>query len=428
MNTPANLTQSRSQRPQTTTLEEQRAPADRPPVVIVGGAANALSIARSLSRYGVEVYAINKPTAPVRYSRYSKWIPIQSDENLGDAWTEFLLGPQSEHFGGALLLAGNDIALEIFAEHRAALEEKFLLDESNVKAQICMLNKLSTYRAAREAGVETPRFWTVGSHEDLLSLRDSLVYPLLVKPELSHVFTKKFRGKFFVANNFEEVCEAFQKVQQGHVDCMLVEKIPGLDDKGCSYYTYMDEQGRPLFDFTKRVIRRFPVNMGRACYHITDYNPEVREEALKLFRHVGLRGLAMVEFKRDARDGRLKLIEVNARFADPTVLLARSGFDLARLVYNRAIGLPQEQLKTYKTGMRLWHPIEDFMAFLQLRRQGQLTFFQWVASLMHRQMLPRFRWSDPLPSLCSEWNRLKRNLARRWTRATEAEAREADEY
>ena len=90
---------------------------------------------------------------------------------------------------------------------------------------------------------------------------------------------------------------------------LLVEKVPGPDDLLCSYYTYLDADGEALFDFTKRIIRRFPVGMGNGCYHITDRNPEVREVALKLFRHVGLRGLANAEFKRDQRDGRLKLIE-----------------------------------------------------------------------------------------------------------------------
>jgi hypothetical protein len=54
--------------------------------------------------------------------------------------------------------------------------------------------------------------------------------------------------------------------------------------------------------------------MGNACYHLTDWNPEVGDLSLKLFQWVGLRGLANAEFKRDERDGKLKLIECNARF------------------------------------------------------------------------------------------------------------------
>jgi len=134
---------------------------------------------------------------------------------------------------------------------------------------------------------------------------------------------------------------------------MLVELIPGLDDRLCSYYTYLDERGEPLFDFTKRVIRRNPPGMGGACYHVTDWIPEICEPALKLFRHVGLRGLANVEFKRDDRDGQYKLIECNARFTASNCLIERAGFDLARFVYNRVAGLPQAPLTSFRTGLRL---------------------------------------------------------------------------
>ena len=62
--------------------------------------------------------------------------------------------------------------------------------------------------------------------------------------------------------------------------------------------------------------------------------------ALRLFRHVGLRGLANVEFKLDPRDGQYKLIECNARFTAANGLVAKSGIDLGRFVYCRAVGLP----------------------------------------------------------------------------------------
>src|SRR5438105_868251 len=80
----------------------------------------------------------------------------------------------------------------------------------------------------------------------------------------------------------------------------------------------------PLFEFTKRVIRRFPAMTGTACYAITDRIPEAAELGNRLFRHVALRGLANVEFKRDVRDGTLKLIECNARFTASQALVTRS--------------------------------------------------------------------------------------------------------
>src|SRR6185437_4458297 len=128
--------------------------------------------------------------------------------------------------------------------------------------------------------------------------------------------------------------------QMAGLDVMVVEMVPGPDSRLCSYYTYLDESGTPLFHFTKRVIRRSPPVFGGGSYHITDWLPEVKELGLRFFQAVGLRGLGNVEFKRDERDGRLKLIECNARFTEANCLVMASSLDLPLLVYNRLVGRP----------------------------------------------------------------------------------------
>src|SRR5207245_40815 len=139
------------------------------------------------------------------------------------------------------LLATGDDALEVLNNHREALSRRFLLDESNPDAQRRMLNKLSTYEAARAAGVPTPRYWVTGPGRSPHDLAPELVYPLLVKPLISHRFAGKFGGKkFFVARDFAELLEGVETAGAAALDVMLVEMIPGPDDRLCSYYTYLD--------------------------------------------------------------------------------------------------------------------------------------------------------------------------------------------
>lgn len=385
-----------------------------PPAILLGGGANALSVARSLGQAGVRVYALNYPSEYVCYSRYCTWIPRASEPD----WAEFLLGSASDALRGAVLLACSDAGIELLMEHRSQLAQKFLLDDSNPEAQRCMLNKLCTYRAAQAAGVPTPRFWVVEGEEQLLGWRAALVYPLLVKPLYSHRFENRFGKKFTRVQNWDELLPAYRQVRQAGIDAMLVELIPGPDSQLCSYYTYLDRDSAPLFHFTKRILRRYPEGMGGACYHITDWNPEVRDLGLQLFRHVGLRGLANVEFKRDLRDGQLKLIECNARFTAANCLVADSGFDLARLVYDRLTGRPVKPLLHYRRGLRLWYPVEDYHAFKAQRQKRQLSWRQWLGSIAHPQTLPFFRWYDPQPTLMKECIRLggalKNRLRRVW--------------
>jgi predicted ATP-grasp superfamily ATP-dependent carboligase len=398
----------------TNTITQRHRQLAIPPVIIAGGDINALSIARSLGRAGVEIYAINAPRALAKYSRFCKWIETaRGSGTLQEDLTAYLLGSESEHLRGSVLLAASDVVIELIATHRQQLSKKFRLDLSNPAAQLCMLNKLCTYRAARAVGVPTPKFWVADTREQIRNLKDDLVFPLILKPILSHEFKDKFNGAPFVqARRFDEVLDAFDAVSNAGIKTFLVEVIPGPDDKLCSYYTYLDESGQNLFDYTKRIIRRFPVNMGAGVYHITDNVADIKELSLKLFRHVGLRGIANAEFKLDERDNQLKLIECNARFTAADCLLTASGLNLSLFVYNRLTGRPQQVPETYRLGLRLWHPLRDYMGYRQLNKMGLLTFRHWVRSVMHPQIFPIFRWYDPLPAIINVVWRARRLFGR----------------
>jgi predicted ATP-grasp superfamily ATP-dependent carboligase len=382
-------------------------------VILLGGAVNALSAARSLARARVKVYALTQPNTYVAYSRYCTALPAAGGTTAEAGWLRYLLGPESDGLAGAVLLALCDAGIQIIADNRVRLLQRFRLDDSNPAAQLCMLNKLSTYQQATAAGVPTPKFWVVETRQGALQVQGELVYPLLVKPLFSHLYQRRFGKKFVVVNSFKELLPACEAAWEAGFTFMLVEVIPGPDNRLCSYYTYLDENSQPLFHFTKRVIRRYPAGSGEACYHITDWNPEVRDLGLRLFQYVGLRGLANVEFKRDDRDGRLKLIECNARYTAANCLVTASGFDLALFVYNRLTGKPQPPLTSYRTGLRLWYPRADLLAFRELRGKGQLTLWRWLASIAHPQSLPCWSWMDPLPTLVNEWRYLKQTLAHR---------------
>jgi D-aspartate ligase len=380
-------------------MDANKCNARLPGAVVLGGGANAVSVVRCLGRRGIRVYAVNAPNIYLRYSRYCHLICPSKDGNVAEAWERYLLGDESEHLRGAVLLACNDTALEILIKNRENLSKKFVLDIMNKEAQLCMLNKLGTYEAARSAGIPAPRFWKIGNGERVGDSIKEASFPLMIKPVYSHRFEKRYGRKYLLAKNRGELQGILDSLDLQEDQVILMEVIPGPDDQLCSYYTYIDESGEALFDFTKRIIRRCPPNEGNGCYHVTDRVDQVKELALKLFRSVGLRGVANVEFKRDYRDGKLKLIECNARFTAANCLLAKSGIDLASFVYYRLLGTQLRLPSSFKVGKRLWYPWQDFSSFYAIRRRGEITFGMWVKSLMHLQSFPYFAWDDLRPSL-----------------------------
>lgn len=366
--------------------------------VILGGNENALSVARNLSRAGVLVYFLNRPNVPARHSRHGRWIEIEGGPDAPQHWKRFLLGCASDHLSGAVLLACSDEAIELVTDNWQALSAKFLLEECPPAVRRRLLDKLSTYEIAKESGIPVPGFWCAQSRRELESAADQCLFPVVLKPRLSH-HSLKIGRKHIQVNDRAELMSEFSRLTQLGLSMVIMEFIPGCDDHLCSYYSYVDESGTPLIRFTKRHPRRYPPNLGGATYHETTWNPEAAALGERFFRHAGLRGLGNVEFKYDDRDGKLKIIEANARFTASDALVSRSGVDFARFTYDRLTQRVPEAPIDYRTGMVLWYPFEDFLAFLALRRNGGLSPSEWLRSVARTDLLPFFRWDDPLPSL-----------------------------
>ena len=130
----------------------------------------------------------------------------------------------------------------------------------------------------------------------------------------------------------------------------------------------------------------------------------------RLVTGIGLRGVAVPEFKHDPRDGQWKLIECNARFTGSLDLTRYCGIDMARIAYDATVGRPFERPTGYRTGVTQWNPIEDFRALLDYRRDGELTTPRWIRSVARRQHFPMARLDDPGPTLASLGSKAGRAL------------------
>ncbi len=168
-----------------------------------------------------------------------------------------------------------------------------------------------------------------------------------------------------------------------------------------------------------------PITFGAGVYHVMDWNDEVAELTVRFCRALGLRGLLNVEYKRDSRDGRLMLIEANHRFTASTALHLAAGLDVPLFVYNRLTGAPLPNLgRPYKEGATLWYPLDDFRAFREYRRRGEMTTLQYVRSIAKRQHFSVASVTDPgpvllalKPRLLGLWRRLRRRVALRGAEA-----------
>ena len=313
----------------------------------------------------------------------------------------------------AVLLPCCDEGVEFIARRRGELEALgHRPAEANDEASLNMLDKACAYELARGAGILAPQTVTVTSLTELADL--DFNFPCGIKPLHSHIFARHFdtAAKGVTVASREHARRILAPILELGHPMLLTEVIPGPDDQYRSYYTYIDENGEPLLNFTKRKLRQQPPHFGLGSYHLTEWNPEVARLGLQFARAAGLRGLVNVEFKRDIRDGRLKLIECNPRFTEVNEQVRAAGIDLALVAYNRPLGLPLPAVDSFRDHLGLWFPVDDLRALREYRRHGELTTAAWLRTLAFRQTPLMFSSRDPKPSLVM-WRRRMSALTRK---------------
>ncbi|MDI6804779.1 MAG: hypothetical protein QME58_13230 [Bacteroidota bacterium] len=379
-----------------------------PPVVIIGGNIIAVSVARALAKSGISCYAIGETTSEVHYSRFCKGIKYSSIIDKETVCLVWLFNTGRHLHEKPVIIPCSDAGLMFTINHRAELEKYFTLMEAKDEITLAMLDKAETYSLSQKVGIPSPKIWHVNSLEDVHNILDQVTYPCLLKPRYSHKFFPLFGGrKLFRVSNKEELVNLFKLTQGYKLQMLITELIPVNSEGYHCYYTHIDENGEPLFHFTKLRPRQYPNLYGLGTYNVSNWNPEVVDVGLKFLQKIGLRGIGTVEFIRDKRDGILKFIECNPRFTGTTELLPRCGLNWPLFVYNRMIGVPTPPMNEYKRGVCIIKPASDFLAFRELNKAGKLTWLEWLKSLMHPLHFYYFRWNDPLVFLYTFYRFLK---------------------
>lgn len=380
----------------------------RPPAIVLGGGPIAVPVTRSLASAGATVTVLGTSNDPVGHSRAcAEFVDLGSGDGVQDRWLEWLTDRRQD---GAVVLPYSDDALELSARHRATLFELgYRPAELDPEVTLAMLDKDRTYELARRIGVPTPRT-AVSRPGDDVNVADGV----RCRVRSSHGTRTSSRGTSGCARRHSTpTTGTSSRPNLERLGALGLEMIiPGDEDAFQSFYGYFDDRGEPLLQATKQRLRQYPPHFGLATYHMMSRDPDAIAAGMRFCQGVKLRGIGVVEFKRDSRDGELKLIECNARFTAATELVRHSGIDLARLAYERALGRRVAPVRDYRVDVHMWHPIEDVRGALALRKEGELTAGRWLRSLLHRQHFPIWSWRDPMPTV-SNLRLRARNLTRR---------------
>ncbi|MDQ6841701.1 MAG: hypothetical protein M3025_04670, partial [Actinomycetota bacterium] len=280
-------------------------------------------MARSLAGAEVVVHVLDGPRSPARFSRaVTNFVDVGVEQPQARMLDWLRSGPVP-----AVVLPGSDEGVELIARNRGQLEQLgYLPVEGDDQALLKMLDKAQTYELARRHGIAVPRIVHLRTAEEVEAAVAELEFPCVLKPAQSHLFARKVAPvKVQFVNSAAELRRELDTLRALDVEAFVTEVIVGASDEFVSYYGYLDHDGSSLVSFTKRKLRQNPPGFGIGTYHETTDDAAVSEVGLRFLQAAGIRGLGNVEFKRDAEDGELKLIDCNPRCTLSNELARRSG-------------------------------------------------------------------------------------------------------
>ncbi len=365
--------------------------------LVLGGNLNGLTIARSLGRQGVPVWVVTSPNIKLAsYSRYThRTLPLPNGEC--EAQVGYLLDLAARHrLDGWVLFPTSDESAALLSKFHVALSCRYRVSTPTWDILQWAYDKRLTYRLAAQEKVDHPLTLSPASESDL----DACAFPAILKPA-AHVAVNRFTAdKAWPVANREELLARYREARELIPPdlILLQERIPGGGESQFSYAALCCD-GQPIASLTARRTRQYPVDFGYSSSFVETLDvSEIVGPSRRLLAAIRYTGLAEIEYKFDARDGRYKLLDINPRLWTWSPLGGRAGTDfpylLWRMMMNRDVA---EQ--TGRNGVRWMRASTDFPAAVHEMLRGRLSLGAYLRSFLSPIQFALMAIDDPLPGL-----------------------------
>lgn len=357
-----------------------------------------LAIIRSLGGHGIDIAGLcfgkNQIGAASRFLRERRRCSDPSERE-----EDFLacLDSLAPKWDGAALYPADDASLVAISRHALRLRRRYRLVCEPWSTVSRLIEKHHTYSIANAHGIACPHVELVRSAADAYEFARRVGYPFLLKPSVGHLFFKRYRVKMLMVNTEAQLRSHLATVADYGGEFMLSEYIPGGDECGANYNSFAID-GRAVAEFTAAKVRNKPRLIGFPTVVRSVLLPEVVELGRRMLQALQLNDFSCMEFKRDARDGRYKLMEVNARHNYSGALAIACGIDFPLFSYRRARGEELPEVSVQREGI-YWideeRDAKDVIAALLKRSEAGAALRPYRG----RRLFAVSRMNDPGPTV-----------------------------
>ena len=367
--------------------------------IVIGGEHPGLGIARSLGRRGIPVCVIDDQHSVSQFSKYvARVVRVKDLRNERSTVESVLEAGRRYSLKGWVLFPTRDETVAAFSRHRNQLAEFFRVTTGCWDSVRWAWDKKNTYERAAELGIPVPRTFNPRTERDLADLYAYL--PLALKPAVKENFFYATGAKAWRAETPDQLNDLFRKAnrQIRPEEILIQEIIPGDGQRQYSYCAFFRD-GEAHSTLVARRLRQHPREFGRAATYVeTIEHPEIEELSERFLRAINYYGLVEVEFKQDPRDGRFKLLDVNARTWGFHSISGPAGVDFPYLLYADQVGKQVDRHRA-RAGVGWMRMITDVPTAALDLWDGELSLDCYWGSLRRTRSESVFCLQDPLPSV-----------------------------
>lgn len=237
---------------------------------------------------------------------------------------------------------------------RSQLPPNVILSCAHAEIMEAVSNKYRLFELAQNTDIPIPETVFVAGREEFFEKGNRISsFPVVVKPAFSRIpdgdgFISA--GVMYAASH-HELMRLYESTPVLRYPSLIQEFITG---PGTGLFTLFDVDHHLALFSHRRLLEKPPSGGVSVISESITLDPEMVKWAERLLSEVKWKGVAMVEFKRDIRDGRAKLMEINGRFWGSLQLAVSSGVDFPALSMNYYLGKkPDLHPSDYKIGHKL---------------------------------------------------------------------------
>lgn len=378
-------------------------------ILLLDQGRQSLPFLKSFSRAGHNITCVcNTRLSEAYFSRYPSkrllWPSYVKDRaGFEKCLLDYLRNNQVD-----VTISVGDVSSDILSRNKNQITKYTNITTPDYTVFVKAADKLNLMSYCMGNGLPCPRTFAL-TDEIIENLDDLIEFPVIVKPTrgVGAVGLRKFDKPSDLKLMFRSLNDQFG-------DLIIQEFIPQQDGIQYQAEAFLDEKSRMKVCMIIEKPRYFPVSGGTSTANVTIMHPEISAITKKLLEGLKWKGAADVDFIVDARDKKVKILEINPRVTAGIKIGFAAGIDFADLHLKLALGKEIPEISNYRTGVYCRNFFLEILWFIysdrDMKRNTKPSFYKLPGKSVVDQL---FSLDDPLAGLG-----FLLNMVRKYSRIT----------